>query len=239
MPPLHILVACEASGTVLRELRKIGHLAWSCDLQPTYGTQPEFHLIGDVREHLHLAPDSIPWDMLIGFPPCQYLSVVQTRWLTHPDDKHMPFAKRRCHPKHPGRRKKQKEAIAFFKCLFECGIPKIALENPRRSYLASMYRSPDFTFHPYMYGEPVQKLTGIWLKNLPVLEQGEWVRPEMIYTKRKNGAISRHAVSKWYAESARLPAAERTRVRSKTFPRVAQAMAEQWAGPVAVASCVK
>ena len=77
----------------------------------------------------------------------------------------------------------------------------------------------------------MQKLTGIWLKGLPVLEQGEWVKPHIVHTKRKckrNG--TRHAVSKWYADSASLAKEERTRVRSKTFEGVARAMAMQWAG---------
>lgn len=206
--PLHILVACEASGTLTRELRKLGHLAWSCDIQETYGCMPQFHIKNDVLRHVHEAPDGEKWDMMIGFPPSKYLSIVQARWLTHPEDKHLPFHERRCHPNHPGRRMKQLAAIAFFRALLECDIPKIALQNAGRSYLSSRLRRPDFTYHPYMHGEPVQKLTGIWSKNMPTLEQGDWVRPG----KRKNIKKNR-----------------------KTSSMVARAMARQWAGKASAA----
>ena len=66
---MKILVACEESQAVTIELRKFGHEAYSCDIEPCSGGHPEWHLQVDALELL-----KIRWDMIIAFPPCTYLS---------------------------------------------------------------------------------------------------------------------------------------------------------------------
>lgn len=66
---MKILVACEESQAVTIELRKLGHEAYSCDIEPCSGGHPEWHLQVDALELL-----KIRWDMIIAFPPCTYLS---------------------------------------------------------------------------------------------------------------------------------------------------------------------
>ena len=224
---MHILVACEESGVVCAAFRARGHLAWSVDLQPTSGPLPEYHIQGDVLEHLASAPDGHAWDMMIAFPSCQYLTVAGNRWNHDPRDKHLPEAERRPHPRFPDRKAHRLAAVAFVKRLWAADIPKVCIENPGRSRLSTMWRPPTQQIHPYHFGTPVQKKTGLWLRGLPELEHGTWVKPEMYtYKQKKNGV--KKCESMWYFKTLSLPPAERTKARSKTFPCIANAMAAQW-----------
>jgi len=66
---MRILVACEESQAVTIEMRKLGHEAYSCDIQACSGGHPEWHLQCDALELLKMK-----WDMIIAHPPCTYLS---------------------------------------------------------------------------------------------------------------------------------------------------------------------
>lgn len=110
---MKILVACEESQAVTKELRKLGHEAYSNDLIETSGDNPEWHIIADCIELMY--DKSYNWDMVIAFPPCTYLTVTGARWLYHPEDKHLPTKDRRPHPLHPNRKQQQKEGLELVK----------------------------------------------------------------------------------------------------------------------------
>lgn len=121
----------------------------------------------------------------------------------------------------PERPKQRKEAIEFFMKLYFAPIDKIAIENPV-GIMSTEFRKPDQYVHPYHFGDPHSKKTGLWLKNLPKLEYTEIVEPEMYtYKDGRKDPI-------WHVESMKLPSDERSRVRSKTFPGFAREMAKQW-----------
>jgi len=145
---MRILVACEESQRVTIELRKLGHEAFSCDIKECSGGHPNWHIQGDVIQQLNKN-----WDMLIGFPPCTFLSSVQTHLCRNNTDRVL----------------KRIEAAQFFMTLMNCNIPKIAIENPA-GVMTHIYRKADQVIQPYFFGDPEVKRTCLWLKNLPKLQ---------------------------------------------------------------------
>ena len=234
MRQLNILVACEESQRVCSEFRRLGHLAFSCDLIECSGGHPEWHFRQDVLEviknkggmlqtgeEVYISGD---WDMMIAHPPCTFLAVSGARWFYHPDDKELPVEKRRPHPRFPNRARDREDAADFFMKLVNADIKHIAVENPI-GIMNTRYRKPDQVVQPYYFGDEASKSTCLWLKNLPVLEKtkevgtGEWV--ELNSGKR---------LPKWYSDALvkAKTAEERRNLRSKTFPGFAKALAEQW-----------
>jgi site-specific DNA-cytosine methylase len=143
MRKLHVLVACEFSGTVRRAFAALGHVAWSCDLLPAEDDS-HYHVKGDVRDLLRMR-----WDILIALPPCTHLAVSGARW----------FAEKRV---------EQAEALEFVRTLLDAPVPCIALENPV-SIISSKIRKPDQIIQPWQFGHGETKATCLWLKNLPKL----------------------------------------------------------------------
>lgn len=186
---MRILVACEESQAVTIELRRLGHEAYSCDIQECSGGHPEWHLQQDVTPLLREK-----WDMIIAFPPCTDLAVSGARW----------FPQKRA----DGR---QQRSIEFFMQFVNADCQKVAIENPI-GIMSSEYRKPDQIIQPWMFGHGETKATCLWLKGLPPLT------PTNIVGGREQ-RVWRMA-----------PGPERAKQRSKTFPGIARAMAEQWAG---------
>lgn len=234
MNKMNILVACEESQAVTAELRRLGHNAYSCDLLMCSGGHPEWHFQTDVFEiiannggnlqngsEMHLDGT---WDMMIAHPPCTYLAVSGAQWYYHPEDAHLPVLNRRPHPKYPDRAKDREEAVQFFLALANAPIDKIAIENPI-GIISSRWRKPDQVVQPFMFGDEARKTTCLWLKNLPLLESTNLVSEgERIYFK------SGKSQPKWYSDAFVKAKSheERRTMRSKTFPGMARAMAEQW-----------
>ena len=144
---MKILIACEESQAVTIELRKLGHEAYSCDIQDCSGGHPEWHLQCDALELL-----KIRWDMIIAFPPCTDLAVSGARWF-------------------PEKIKNgsQQRSIEFFMKFANCECDKIAIENPI-GIMSSVWRKPDQIVQPWMFGHGETKATCLWLKNLPTLK---------------------------------------------------------------------
>lgn len=186
---MRILVACEESQAVTIELRKLGHEAYSCDIEPCSGGHPEWHLQVDALELIKMK-----WDMIIAFPPCTDLAVSGARY----------FEEKR----KDGR---QYRAIEFFMRFAEADCPKIAIENPV-GIMSTHWRKPDQIIQPWQYGHGETKATCLWLKGLPKLE------PTNIVEGRE------HRI--WRMP----PGKDRAKMRAKTFPGIAKAMAEQWVG---------
>jgi hypothetical protein len=220
---MKILVACEESQAVCIEFRKRGHEAYSCDILPCSGGHPEWHICDDVLfilSSVHFCTQDRKkhfineWDMLIAFPPCTHLAVSGAAWFE---------AKRK-----DGR---QQEGIDFFMKFTKTNIKKVSIENPV-GIMSKIYREPDQIINPFYFGDPVPKKTCLWLKNLPKLVHCKsdnlfdcktWVDPEFIIGKRdgkKYSIIHYQSVGK--------DPLERGKIRSKTFPGIAKAMADQW-----------
>jgi hypothetical protein len=209
---MKILVACEESQAVTKELRKLGHEAFSCDLMPCSGGYPGWHYQQDVFEVINKG-----WDMMIAHPPCTFLAVSGARWLYNKDGS-----------KNEERWKNQAEALDFVQRLMDAPIHKIAIENPI-SVISSNIRKPEQIIQPWMFGDKAQKSTCLWLKNLPLLEPTDIVeKGEFIEFISKKGVKKKQP--KWYFDAlknAKTPAERRT-LRSKTFKGIAEAMAKQW-----------
>jgi hypothetical protein len=231
---MRILVACEESQAITKELRKLGHDAFSCDLLPCSGGHPEWHFQEDVFKIienqggiLQNGDENISidqWEMMIAHPPCTFLAVSGARWYYHPEDKDMPFKNRRPHPRFPNRANDRDEALEFFKRLCKAPIEKIAVENPI-GIVNTKHEKPSQIVHPWMFGDEASKATCLWLKNLPLLTPTKIVgKGERVILK------SGKSLPKWYSEAltkAKTPAERRT-LRSKTFEGMAKAMAIQW-----------
>jgi hypothetical protein len=184
---MRVLVGCEFSGVVRDAFRRLGHYAVSCDLLPSE-TVPGIHLKMDVL----LALDLEPWDLAIFHPPCTRLTVAGARWFK-------------------GREQEQAEAIAFVEKLWNCGIPRLAIENPIGVLSTkSILGKPTQIIQPWQFGHGEVKATCLWLKNLP----------KLVPTNIVEG---RHA--RVHREP---PSPDRWKNRSRTYPGIAAAMAEQW-----------
>ena len=186
-----ILVACEESQAVTIELRRLGHEAYSCDIEPCSGGHPEWHLQVDALELLKMK-----WDMILAFPPCTHLAVSGARY----------FEQKR----KDGR---QQAAIDFFMRFANADCPKIAIENPV-GIMSTVWKKPDQIIQPWQFGHGETKKTCLWLKGLPPLIPTEIVegREQRIWKMP--------------------PSEDRAKNRAKTFPGIARAMAEQWAGDI-------
>ena len=204
---MKVLVACEESQAVCKEFRKLGHEAYSCDIVPCSGGHPEWHLQQDV---LPLLKEK--WDMIIAFPPCTYLTVTGNRW----------FNIDRYGEKAIQRHKDRKNAIDFFMAFANADCDKIAIENPV-GIMSSEYRKPNQIINPWQFGDAFEKKTCLWLKGLPKLKPTNIV--EIPPRKKFDSGKS---MPSWYAEAWHLQKEERAKLRSKTFPGIAKAMAEQW-----------
>ena len=217
---MKILIACEESQAITLAFRKLGYEAYSCDLLPCSGNHPEWHYQEDVFSVI----EREDWDMMIAHPPCTYLTSSGVQWLSHPEDKDLPFEERRAHPKYPNRRKDMLDSVEFVKALYNCKIPRVAIENPI-GLLSTRWRKPEQIIQPYMFGDEATKSTCLWLKNLPQLTptkmvgKGEYVT----YSSGKK-------MPKWYADALTNAKsdAERRTLRSKTFQGIADAIATQW-----------
>lgn len=204
---MKVLVACEESQAVCNEFRKLGHVAYSCDIVPCSGGHPEWHLQQDV---IPLLKET--WDMIIAFPPCTYLTITGNRWFNI--DRYGEKAIRR--------HRDRKDAVNFFMAFANADCDKIAIENPV-GIMSSEWRKPDQIINPWQFGDAFEKRTCLWLKGLPKLKPTNIVEipPRKMFDSGKT-------MPSWYVEAGKLPKEERSKLRSKTFPGIAKAMAEQW-----------
>tara|TARA_R110002124_G_C8821149_1_gene503969 strand:+ start:231 stop:980 length:750 start_codon:yes stop_codon:yes gene_type:complete len=247
---MKILVACEESQAVTKELRKLGHEAFSCDLLPCSGGHPEWHFQEDVIQVMNGWFDSNEvtinknfdlkfnvWEDIQEFEyKDHYIRQIGWEWdmmIAHPPCTFLAVSGARWlynkdGSKNVERYKNQAEALDFVQKLMDAPINKIAIENPI-SVISSNIRKPDQIIQPYMFGDKAQKSTCLWLKNLPKLVPTDIVdKGEFIEFISKKGVKKKQP--KWYFDAlkdAKTPAERRT-LRSKTFKGIAEAMATQW-----------
>ena len=232
---MKVLVACEESQEVCKAFRKKGHEAYSCDIISCSGGHPEWHIMDDVLKILRgghfktmdgMSHCILKWDMIIAFPPCTHLAVSGARH----------FEKKRT----DGR---QRDGIEFFCKFLEVECERVVIENPvgiiSGDYIPKYFpdlaerfnlpKKPTHISQPRMFGDAYSKSTCLWEKGVKPLEPIIKNQPELEWFEfidRKTGKKKRQP--KWYADAWKLSAEERARVRSKTFPGRARAMAEQW-----------
>lgn len=207
---MRVLVACEESQAVTIELRNMGHEAYSNDIIECSGGHPEWHL----QEDCIAVIERESWDMIIAFPPCTYLTLTGNRW----------FDIEKYGEKAIQRHKDRDESVEFFMKIATANCDRIAIENPI-GVMSSKFRKPDQIVHPYMFGHKTTKATCFWLKGLQPLTPTDVVdKGEVVVSESGN------RMSKWYYETSCLPHSQRAKARSKTFPGIAKAMAEQWGG---------
>jgi hypothetical protein len=194
-----VLVACEESQIVTASLRAVGVEAYSCDLVPTTGAHPEWHMQRDVNELLDVA-----WDAIIAFPPCTHLAVSGARWF-------------------PAKRAAglQQAAAAFFMAFTNADCPRVAIENPI-GVMSTLYRKPDQIVQPYQFGDDASKATCLWLKGLPLLTHTTYCPPRLV-----NG-VRRWANQCDSGQNRLGPSETRAQERSQTYSGIARAMADQW-----------
>lgn len=228
---MNVLVACEESQRVCTAFREKGHNAFSCDILPCSGGHPEWHIQGDVlavlnKKHIPFAGEGVEfqtvdgkyhfcvggWDLIIAFPPCTYLTVTGNRW----------FNVDRYGEKAIKRHKDREEAIKFFMAFANADCERIAIENPV-GIMSSEWRKPNQIINPWQFGDAFEKKTCLWLKGLP-----ELMPTNIVEIPPRKKFDSGKSMPSWYAEAWHLPKEERAKLRSKTFPGIAQAMADQW-----------
>ena len=201
---MRVLVACEESQAVCKAFRERGHEAYSCDLQECSGGHPEWHIRGDALELLKLK-----WDLHIAHPPCTYMTnagAVRMR------------VKGEIQPE---RFKRAMEAKAFFMAFYNADVPKIAIENPTPMKIVGLPPCSQ-VIQPYYFGHPYSKRTCLWLKGLPPLMATEILAKHEPYVN--GGRKDSHGnYRRFQGRKERDP-----KMRSKTFPGIARAMAEQW-----------
>ena len=231
---MNVLIACEESQAVCKAFRERGHRAFSADIQECSGGHPEWHIQTDVLQVLNPTQQYIPgdswhgfkfrtadgklhciegqWDLIIAHPPCTYLSNAGARWLYAGGELNLE------------RYKKGLDGKKFFLELLNSDCPRIAIENPIPSRI---YNLPPYTqtIQPYHYGEPWSKKTCLWLKGLPPLTPTSTISDHKPFCV--SGSYSKTHDPKFKGASRKGGSAKS---RSKTFPGIAAAMAEQWGG---------
>jgi site-specific DNA-cytosine methylase len=212
-----ILIGCEESQAVCIAFRELGFEAYSCDLIPCSGGHPEWHLQDNIF-HVICASYALKWDLLIGHPPCTFLSNAGNDY----------FNVKKYGSKALERWNNRIDAAKFFIGMLNANIEYVAIENPI-GWMNSIGFKPDQIIEPWYFGDEHKKRTDLWLKNLPKLtyQIGDNIfykntsskEPEPIYMD-KSGK-KRYFTDAIGGKNAQL-------LRSKTFPGIARAMAEQW-----------
>ena len=230
---MNVLVGCEDSGVVREAFRRRGHNAWSCDLNPAVDGSP-FHLQMDLNLVLYYPMrvlggmprwmQQVEWDLGIFHPTCTTMCNSSV-WA---------FTKTPPNPS-PGvlygaaRWRAMEAAVDFTKRLWECGIPKVAIENPvMHRYARERFGvKPSQTVQPYQFGDDASKRTCLWLRGLPTLAippEAQWVAPRVVDGKPRWGNQTDSGQNKFG------PSTDRWKARAKTYTGIAEAMAAQWGG---------
>ena len=215
-----MLVACEESQAVCKEFRRLGHIAWSADLQECSGGRAEWHIVGDCLPLLNgecefTTQDGARhiqggrWDLIIAHPPCTYLTnggavrMYEQKGVINKERFQLAM-----------------EGKAFFNACLNAQAEHIAIDNP---VPMSVIGLPPYAqiIQPYEFGDPYSKKTCLWLKNLPQLVPTDILTEWQVFINGGGGRNEReHYKGGKFAVSAK--------DRSKPFPGIARAIAEQW-----------
>ena len=230
MKNLKVLIACEESQRVCIAFRNKGIEAYSCDIIPCSGGHPEWHIMQDVLPLLNGFCEfetmdgekhciNQQWDLIIAHPPCTYLSNAGNGYFNI--DKYGELAIKRNIERY--------KAIDFFMQFTYAKCNHIAIENPV-GVMNSWYRKPDQVIHPYFFAKDEtdsenfhKKRTCLWLINLNKLKYDKpLAEPKPIYIDKVTGK------KRYYVDAITGTSTNGKSERSKTFPGIAEAMADQW-----------
>lgn len=205
---MRVLIACEESQIVCKEFRARGHEAYSCDIIECSGGAPDWHMKIDA---IKAAYEYGEWDLMIAHPPCTRLTNAGVRWLDNP-------------PKGKTKVQMWKDLFAaaeFYKALRDAPIPKKCIENPVMHCHAREIIQPGRKqiVQPWWFGDETFKATGFELIGLPDLIPTNKLTPPVKGT-------AEHRAWSWVHMMP--PGPDRAKLRSKTQPGIARAMAEQW-----------
>jgi len=213
------LIGCEESGAVRDAMLDRGIPAVSCDILPSRSDRGE-HLQCDLLE----AVESREWHGLIAFPDCTYLTC-SAEWAYGDGPYHQRVK--------PGtlvgavRRDARRKAIDFVLRLWNCGLDRVAIENPVGVLSRELFKPP--TYQPWEFGDDASKRTCFWVKGLPPLYALSFHRhaqPRMVDGR------PRWANQTDSGQNRLSPGPDRARDRSRTYPGIAAAIAAQWGGQV-------
>lgn len=220
---MKVLVACEESQEVCKAFRAKGHEAYSCDLQECSGEHPEWHIKDDIFHYLCSSMRIYHFDFMGGHPDCTYLTNAGIGWLVRKNPKD-GFEWDAAIKRYVNRDRwlKMESACAFFKSLFSFvkSAGKGYLENPimHKYAMEIIGIKPTQVIQPYQFGHPESKATCLWVVGLPPLQETNNVK-HIWKSLPKNQAQKMHYMP---------PGKERAKMRSKTYPGIAKAMADQW-----------
>ena len=224
------MIACEESQAVCKAFRAKGHEAYSCDITECSGGHPEWHIQDDVLELLNgdcifTTSDGVDryingeWDLIIAHPPCTYLTnggaVRMFRKETRDYEPYGTFQM-----VNVARLKQGMLARDFFMKFYNANSKRIVIENPVPMSIY-MLPKPTQVIQPFMFGEPFSKKTCLWMKGLPPLKPTNVLSEYQPFINGGGGRMNRpnYKGKKFAVGSC---------IRSKTFPGIAAAMAEQW-----------
>lgn len=229
---MQVLVACEESQRVCMAFREKGHEAYSCDIIDCSGGHPEWHIKQDVIPLLnghcefvtcdsktHEIEDK--WDLIIAHPPCTYLTNAATR----------AFSLKASSPEKVIKRwENRAKAAVFFMHFVLADCDRIAVENPV-GFMSTAFKKPDQIINPYEFASDVDdkenyvtKRTCLWLRGLPKLKTNNLPKPTM--EKYFSTYTGSYRSKDWCTYGSNHKYCQKG--RSKTFPGIAKAMAEQW-----------
>lgn len=206
---MKVLVGCEESQAVCKAFRELGHEAYSCDLQECSGGHPEWHFKMDIFK-------------VIGGGMLVMQSgelVIIDKWdlaIFHPECKYLCWSGERWLTNNPERMAKRMQAFEFLKRLYASPIERVVIEQSLSLFLERTWMKPTQTVHPFHFGDPYRKSTSLWLRGLKPL------MPTNIVYHREPAAHNQ-----W-------PSKDRSKIRAKTYPGIAKAMAEQWGGLIKI-----
>lgn len=225
---MRVLIACEESQRVCTAFRERGHEAYSCDIQECSGGHPEWHILGDVLPLLNghceftlqngnTDRQTDRWDLIIAHPPCTYLTVSGNRW----------FNVERYGEKAIKRIQDREDGAKFFMEFVNADCDRIVIENPI-GCMSKRYKKPTQIIQPYFFGDKVRKPTCLWIKGLQPLIPTNMVEPEIINDGRSTYSGAAYYVKDENGKILSWKDPRTAKERSKTFPGIAKAMAEQW-----------
>lgn len=194
---MRVLCGCEESGVLREAFRARGFEAYSNDHQPPGDGKFKHHLQMDVFQALEYHE----WDLIVMFPPCDFLTVAGNRWYG--------FGQERFHMR--------LNSVNWTMALWDraCELcDHVAMENP----VGILPMDASQYVHPYEHGHEETKTTGLWLHGLPCLAPTEVLAVPTDAEEKKA----------WEKVWRMSPSPERKKLRSKTYQGIADAMAEQW-----------
>lgn len=206
---MKILIACERSGVLRRAFRKLGHDAWSCDLVPA-DDGSKYHIQNDA---IKVAYDiKRKWDLMVAHPECKFLC--------NSGAKHLYKDCKKINGKNPKRWRQMRKGAEFYNKLRDAPIKKKAIENPiMHGHAIKLCGKATQFVQPWWFGDKAFKATGFRLYNLPKLEKTKKLKPPIAGTIEHKEWSFIHRMHRIENRSV---------LRSKTFPGMADAIAEQW-----------